>query len=135
MLKDLNYKQKSADQEIKKLYESVVFIRNDILQMKDPQNNPLLTKINERLKDLEEGFNFIKDDYKITKIKIFGNDTIDLKDLKKDLTPFCNMYSCLKSNSEKVKLVVDGVNRIQNRVENINQEVINKVKKDLNGIR
>ena len=86
MLKDLNYKQKSADQEIKKLYESVVFIRNDILQMKDPQNNPLLTKINERLKDLEEGFNFIKDDYKITKIKIFGNDTIDLKDLKKDLT-------------------------------------------------
>jgi len=92
-----------------------------------------LTKVNERLRDLEENVNTINDDYAKTKVKIFGNDTVELKEIKKDLAPFYNMYASLKSNSEKVKLVVDGVNKIQSRVENINAEIMNKVRKDLNG--
>ena len=98
--------------------------------LKDPLNNPLIIRVNEKLNSLEENYSILHDDYNKTKLKILGSDPVDVK---KDFPGITTLYSVLKVNVDKIKLIADGVNRVQNRVENINNEVMNKVKKDLNG--
>jgi hypothetical protein len=122
----MNYRCETSNEEINKLYESLVDIRRQSLEEKrsDPQFDDKLKGINQKMDDLEYMLKYLKNQ--------FDENFRGLEEEQNmNENPNLNLKDLIRSLKGDMRGVTERIDKVVVKQDNLTGDVLSKIKKDL----